>query len=83
MVVVKQLILIMLVYIISFLPPLLVANVSETDVWILYILYINHVANFFIYPAVNTEFRNETKVMKNVLLQKVRPGNQQKTFALR
>ena len=58
---VKQLILVMLVYICSFVPLLLAVNVSWTSFWIVYLFFINHVANFFIYLAVNKEFRKETK----------------------
>ena len=72
MVVVKQLILIMLVYVISFMPPILALNVPWISFWIVYIMYINHVANFFIYLAVNTDFRNETKIMINIILKKGR-----------
>ena len=82
MVAVKQLILIMLVYVISFLPVLLAFNVPWISLWILYLLFINNVANFFIYLAVNKEFRNETKIMMNGILKKVRPGKEQTVFVL-
>ena len=74
MVAVKQLILIMLVYVISFLPVLLAFNVPWISLWILYLLFINNVANFFIYLAVNKEFRNETKILINAIVKKMRPG---------
>ena len=70
----------MLVYVVSFLPPFLIAN--GVSVWTIYLLYINHVANFFIYLAVNKEFRNEAKVMINVILKKIRPSKEQKIFVL-
>ena len=79
---VKQLILIMLVYIVSFLPPFLLVNVPGTSVWIIYLIYMNYVANFFIYLAVNKEFRNETKNMINGVVKKVRPGKEQDIFVL-
>ena len=82
MIAVKQLILIMLVYVISFVPPALAVNVHWISFWIVYIMYINNVANFFIYLAVNTEFRNETKKMINVILKKVRRGAEQEVFVL-
>ena len=82
MVAVKQLILIMLVYVISFMPLILILNVPGTSDWIVYLFYINHVANFFIYLAVNKEFRNETKIMANAISKKVRPGKEKKIFAL-
>ena len=81
MVAVKQLILVMLVYVISFVPLLLILNTSASA-WIIYLLYINNVANFFIYLAVNKEFRNETKVVINVILKKMRPGKEQPIFVL-
>ena len=80
---VKQLILIMLVYVISFVPALLALNVPSISYWITYLMYINNVANYFIYLAVNKEFRNETKNMINAILKKVRPGKEQTIFALR
>ena len=72
---VKQLILIMLVYVISFSPALLILNVPGTSYWIMYLVYINHVANFFIYLAVNKEFRNEIKSTFGVILKQVQPEN--------
>ena len=77
MVAVKQLILIMLVYVISFVPALVALNVKSLSLWYTYLLPVNHVANFFIYLAVNTEFRNEAKNMMNIALKKVRSGKQQ------
>ena len=82
MVAVKQLVLVMLVYVISFMPALLAANVPSTSFWIAYLLYINNVANFFIYLAVNKEFRNETKNIINVLLDKLRRRSEQEVFVL-
>ena len=83
MVAVKQLILIMLVYVISFLPIIIIMNGSVTSSWIAYLMYINNVANFFIYLAVNTEFRSEMKTTLDVILKKVRPGKEQKIFVMR
>ena len=80
---VKQLILIMLVYVISFLPVLLAMNVDGTSAWITYLVYINNVANFFIYLAVNKEFRSETNKFINVILKKVRRTSEQNIFVLR
>ena len=82
MVAVKQLILIMLVYIVSFVPASLALNVSWISFWISYLLYINNVANFFIYLVVNTEFRNETKNMINVIVKKMRCKSGQEIFVL-
>ena len=83
MVAVKQLILIMLVYVISFVPPLLALNTPWISFWITYLMYINNVANFFIYLAVNKEFRSETKNMINVILKKLQPRKEQEIFVLR
>ena len=84
MVAVKQLILIMLVYVISFVPPLLALNTPWISFWITYLMYTNNVANFFIYLAVNTEFRNKTKNLINVILKKLRPTGRldQRIFVL-
>ena len=82
MVAVKQLILVMLVYVTSFVSPLIALNAPWTSFWIVYLLYINNVANFFIYLAVNKDFRNETKALINVILKKVRPGKEQKIFVV-
>ena len=82
MVAVKQLILIMLVYFTSFVPPLLIFNVPGTSVWISYLFYINNVANFFVYLAVNKEFRKKTKMTVIVALNKVRPAQMQNVFVL-
>ena len=82
MVAVKQLILIMLVYVSSFLPLFLILNVPGTSFWIMYLVYINHVANFFIYLAVNKEFRKESKKMINVILNKLRRRSEQEIFVL-
>ena len=82
MVAVKQLILIMFVYVISFVPVLLALNVPWISFWIMYLVYINHVANFFIYLAVNKEFRNETKSMINVILNKLRRRSEQDIFVM-
>ena len=79
---VKQLFLILLVYVASFVPTLLAVNVPRISFWIVYLMYINNVANFFIYLAVNKDFRNETKIMINVILKEVRPGKEQKIFVL-
>ena len=83
MIAVKQLILIMIVYIVSFLPPFLLVNVPGTSVWIIYLIYMNYVANFFIYLAVNAEFRNEAKNMVNIIVKKVRCTSGQEIFVLR
>ena len=74
MVAVKQLVLVMLVYVISFVPLLVIVNAPETSVWFVYLMFINNVANFFIYLAVNKEFRNETKILINAIVKKMRPG---------
>ena len=50
---VKQLLLVMLVYVISFLPLILMLNQAGASFWFIYVMYTNNVANFFIYLAVN------------------------------
>ena len=75
MVAVKQLLFIMLVYVISFLPLLLMLNQIGASFWFIYAMYINNVANFFIYLALNKEFRNETKTVIELVLKKMPTGN--------
>ena len=82
MVALKQLVLVMFVYVISFVPIIIIVNVPVASFWFIYLMYINNVANFFIYLALNKEFRNETKMMINVMLKKIRPGKEQKIFVL-
>ena len=81
--VVKQLVLIMLVYVIAFASIVPISNGTGVSTWIFYIYYVNHVVNFFIYLAVNKEFRNATKNMINVIAKKVRPDNAQPIFTLK
>ena len=71
MVAVTQFILITVVYVISFIPLLLHINGNLPYKIVLYFYYINHISNFFIYLAVNKEFRRETKKLLNVILKKV------------
>ena len=70
----KQLILIMLVYIASFVPLILMVNSVAIAVRLTDLYFINHVSNFFIYLSVNKEFRKEAKNMMNMVMKKVRPA---------
>ena len=81
MVAVTQFILIATVYVISFIPLLLKVNNNLPWDIVLYIYYINHVSNFFIYLAVNKEFRRETKRLVNVIAQN-RPNQKPIVFSL-
>ena len=54
-------IIITVVYVISFLPVTLSVNDFAAKDSIIYLYYINHLSNFFIYLAVNKEFRGEAK----------------------
>ena len=82
MVAVTQFILITVIYVISFIPLLLAINGNLPHKIVMYFYYINHISNFFIYLAVNKEFRKETKNLVNVIVKKVRPSYQQPIFAL-
>ena len=66
MIAVTQFILITVVYVIAFVS----LSLHDSPVVGHYLFlgyYINHLSNFFIYLAVNKEFRNEAKVvMKNM-----------------
>ena len=62
MVAVTQFILITVVYGISFVALALNINgVGTNSKYLAFVYYINHLSNFFIYLAVNKEFRNEAK----------------------
>ena len=61
MIAVTQFILITVVYVISFLPLMLHMNRAVTSSVVFFLYYINHLSNFFIYLAVNKEFRGEAK----------------------
>ena len=78
---VTQLILIMAVYVISFAPLLLLINGVTASRLVAYIYYINHASTFFIYLAVNKEFRKQVKeLMKR--LHVTRQLNERAVFAL-
>ena len=61
MVAVTQFILITVVYVIAFLSLNLHRHGVIPVRFIFLLYYINHLSNFFIYLAVNKEFRNEAK----------------------
>ena len=67
---VTQLILIMIVYVSCFTPAILILNHMSPSPLVYYLYYINHVSNFFIYLAVNKEFRKEVKLLMNKLFRK-------------
>ena len=82
MVAVTQFILIAVVYVISFIP--LVLEINNNLPWkiLFYFYYINHVSNFFIYLAVNKEFRKEAKKLVNAIMRKVRPNHEETVASL-
>ena len=82
MLAVTQFILIAVVYVISFIPPMLVLNDVVQNELMMYFYFINHISNFFIYLAVSKEFRKETKNLVNTMRAKVRFGNPQTVFSL-
>ena len=68
MVAVTQVILIATVYVISFTPSTLFWNGIISNALLSYLYYVNNISNFFIYLAVNKEFRKETKnVVKKIV----------------
>ena len=69
----KQLILIMLVYVTSFVPLTVSANADSTTAWLSDLYSLNRISNFFIYLSVNKEFRKEAKNMVSTMMKKVRP----------
>ena len=78
----KQLVLIMLVYVTSFLPMTVSITSISTALWLRHLYYLNHISNFFIYLSVNKEFRKEAKNVVNVIIEKVR-RTPRTVFALR
>ena len=68
----KQLVLIMLVYVTSFVPMTVAINDVSTAIWLSDLYFLNHMSNFFIYLSVNKEFRKEAKNMVNKIVKKVR-----------
>ena len=69
----KQLVLIMLVYVTSFVPMTVAINDVSTAIWLSDLYFLNHMSNFFIYLSVNKEFRKEAKNMVDKIVKKVRP----------
>ena len=61
MVAVTQFILITVVYVITFIPLTLHSNKLAESHYMFFSYYINHLSNFFIYLAVNKDFRSEAK----------------------
>ena len=79
---VTQLILIMTVYVVSFVPLLLLINGVTKSRLVAYIYYINHASTFFIYLAVNKEFRKQAnELMKRLPI--IRRDNETAVFTLR
>ena len=70
MVAVTQFILITVVYVIAFLSLNLHSHGIIPARFIFIIYYINHLSNFFIYLAVNKEFRGEVKKIWNAVKEK-------------
>ena len=71
---VLQLMLLTSLFVISFIPLITYVLGIVKNKLFLSLYYINHVSNFFIYLAVNKEFRNETKILLNALMKRVRPN---------
>ena len=72
MVAVTQFILITIVYVIAFLPLTLSLSGIVNNDYIFLGYYINHLSNFFIYLAVNKEFRNEAKILGETISGRLR-----------
>ena len=67
---VTQFILITVVYVISFVPLFVFLTGIVDGYFLLYFYNFNHISNFFIYLAVNKEFRKETKILVNAIMNK-------------
>ena len=72
MLVVTQLVLILTVYVISFVAMALQMNVIVQDNMNVYIYFLNHISNFFVYVIVNSEFRKEARKLLGLVVEKVR-----------
>ena len=72
MVAVTQSIIITVVYVISFLSLSLNTNDVLANKYMIFAYYINHLCNFFIYLAVNKEFRNEVKTLMQTIRETMR-----------
>ena len=73
MVAVTQFILITAVYVISFMLPLLNLNGIVNNILFVYLFYVNNISNFFIYLAVNKEFRKEAKNLGKLVMKREQP----------
>ena len=71
---VLQLMLVTSSFVISFIPLIIFILGIFGNKLFVSLYYINHVSNFFIYLAVNKEFRNETKILLNALMKRARPN---------
>ena len=72
MIAVTQFILITVVYVIAFLSLALFGNKIVDGRYIHLVYYINHLSNFFIYLAVNKEFRGEAGKLGKTIIQRIR-----------
>ena len=73
---VTQSIVITVVYVISFLSLSLNVNHVVANGFIYLPYYINHLSNFFIYLAVNKQFRNEAKIVGKTIGEQMRCAKQ-------
>ena len=67
---VTQFILITVVYVISFIPLFIFLNGFVGGYFLLYLYNFNHISNFYIYLAVNKEFRKEAKNLAKTIIKK-------------
>ena len=70
MVAMAQLTLIMVVYVISFVPLTFYINGVWRHILAIYLYYINHTSNIFIYLSVSKEFRKETRTLVGAMMKK-------------
>ena len=73
MVAVTQVILIAIVYVVSFVPSMLLLNGIVSNTLFAYLFYVNNISNFFIYLVVNKEFRKEAKNLVKVVMKREPP----------
>ena len=62
-------------YVISFILPMLVLNDVVENRLLMYYYFLTHISNFFIFSAVNKEFRKEVENLMQMMMTKRRSDN--------
>lgn len=54
------------IYLLSYIPMWMMITDTTTDYSVMYLYYINHVSNFFVYAFIDQGFRSSLKQLTNV-----------------